>query len=81
LRVGSEGAPAVAEGPILQQPLTDPGRQKVSGIDARRYLLNGCLVCGHNLVARSARTAAAGMCPVARAVRRPTRAFQNLWDA
>jgi site-specific DNA recombinase len=39
----------------LQAILTDPGRQKFNGIDARRYLLSGFLVCGRcgrKLVAR-----------------------------
>ena len=38
----------------LRAILTDPGRQKFNGIDARRYLLTGFLVCGcgRKLVAR-----------------------------
>ena len=41
----------------LRAILTDPGRQKFNGIDARRYLLSGFLVCGRcgkKLVARPA---------------------------
>jgi hypothetical protein len=30
----------------LRAVLTDPGRQRFNGIDARRYLLSGFLVCG-----------------------------------
>jgi site-specific DNA recombinase len=39
----------------LRAVLTDPGRQKFNGIDARRYLLSGFLVCGRcgkKLIAR-----------------------------